>query len=158
MDKMVYNDHNIIGTKNALSNFKKILEKLGKGAGEHKQGDLLSDKYNIGDKVQILSTKKFGKIKKIENNKNKLYIEFDDRIALQSYSADKIKVISEDDDISDVEEDVEEEEEEEEDEEEPKINFKNVSSFLRNINEIPEDELRDLKIANDQILKCLGLL
>jgi hypothetical protein len=172
LQKMTYKGHKIVGTRDAILNLNKILNNIGKGVGEYKNQDFLSDRYFIGAKVRVIKTNKIGKIIDVLNDDNKILIEFFEGTPPKLYTEDQIYVLEEGEDIEemeeeveeeevgDEEEEVEEEEEEvgEEDEEKEKINFKDVKDFLRNIDEIPDDKLKNLNIVNNQILKCLGLL
>ena len=159
LEKMIYNGHTVVGTRDAIFNLNKILRDLGKGEGEYKYEKVLSDEYFIGTKVRVLRTNKIGKIINVLDKDNKILVEFFDGTTPKLYTEDQIYVLKEGEDIEEMEEEVEEEEEEEGEEEgEEKIDFKYVKDFLRNIDEIPDDKLKKLNIVNNQILKCLGLL
>ena len=165
LQKMTYKGHKIVGTRDAILNLNKILNNIGKGVGEYKNQDFLSDRYFIGAKIRVIKTNKIGKIIDVLNDDNKILIEFFEGTPPKLYTEDQIYVLEEGEDIEEMEEEVEEEEGEDEEEEvgdeeegEEKINFKDVKDFLRNIDEIPDDKLKNLNIVNNQILKCLGLL
>jgi hypothetical protein len=203
-EKIIFNGKVVIGTRNAINNLRSIRQKMGKPEGEeYKQRYLLSDKYNVGNKIRVIYTGLVGVVKRINDSDEKVIVEFPDKTS-KSFDESEITLLMDDDFIPDIdiieeeeddddkplipkeeeeededdeplipkeeeEEDeddeplIPEEEEEEEEDDEPlivgdKINFADVDKFLSKIDSIPEDDLKDLNIANNQILKCLGLL
>lgn len=159
--ELKYNGRVIVGTQKAISLLKDTLNKDIVAQPIFEEEEVV-DMYNIGNTVKVNSGPLEGsyvRIERIDKEKDEVSVRTPEGL-LTVLSVNSIsKPISEREYIN-IEEPVPFEEEIviKSPPRAPRVKYENIDSLLKEIENIPDEDLSNINIANNQILKCLGLI
>ena len=158
--ELKYNGRIIVGTQKAISLLKDTLNKdiVAQPIFEEEEIDV----YNIGNTIKVNSgplKDSYVRIEKIDKEKDEVYVRTPEGLLTVLKVNTISKPISEREYIN-IEEPVPFEEEIviKSPPRAPRVKYENIDSLLKEIENIPDEDLSNINIANNQILKCLGLI